>query len=181
MKSPNNEDDPVFSDHQKLGAKDILARVGSDRIKRRMLFLTEVFRQDMGDWNGIYLNQYILRVAVESYFCDIYRLKFFRPVTWTDTHKKAAFTIKWLSKVHPVQVRQGFEPEKGTLMANEYFAICAGMALLGVKEGQHDNAWFTRYWTNLAYLLHYHPVSVESLSSELFLLKTIDDIGTPKE
>lgn len=181
MNSPNNEDDPVFSDCEKYTAKFVLERVGSDRIKRRMLYLTEIFRLDMGDWNGIYLNQSLLRAAVESYYCDIYRLKFFRPVTWADACKKAAFTMKWIAKIHPVQIRQGFTPDKGTLMANEYFAICAATSLLDLKEEQaSSNTWFTNYWSNLVYLLYYHSVPVESLCSELFLLQTVDGIGMPK-
>ncbi len=181
MNSPNNEQDPVFEEYRKHTAKDILERVGTDRIRRRMLFLAEVFHHDMGDWDGIYLNQDILRTMVESYFCDIYRLKLFRPVTWVDAYKKAAFSMKWISKTHPVQIRRGFKPEKATLMANEYFAVSAGIAFLNIKENQNSNEWFTGYWTNLIYLLYYHSVSAETLCSELFLLKTVDDIGMPQE
>lgn len=55
------------------------------------------------DADLIYLNKYVLQHAVASYFCDMYRLTIFRGIN-ADYHKLAAFLMKWVVKLRPVQI-----------------------------------------------------------------------------
>lgn len=164
-----SDSDPLFQEYARLTPKVLLERL-EGRVKARLKLLYEIYRHNFADWRGVYLNPQILREAVESYYCDIYRLKLFRQVEWADDHKKAAYTMKWLARMRPIQMHSGAKATEATLMANGLYATLSGMTLLGVREGWKDDAWWIKYTTNMLYLLHYHSPSVEQLSSEMCTL-----------
>lgn len=180
---PDREPDPILQELQRTTPEWLVKRLGP-RINARMHLLDQVYQRTFASWPGQYLNTRILRMAVESYYCDLYRLKFFRNVEWADEHKKAAYTIKWLSVLRPIQIHRGAETDMSLLMVNGHYAVMAGLTLLDIKTGWKDDSWWVTYVANLNYLLHYHSPSVEQLSSEMCVLQTMDNarrLNPPKE
>ncbi|GHV19279.1 hypothetical protein AGMMS49959_03740 [Planctomycetales bacterium] len=166
-------DEVSFVKNNRLSAADILTQKRSD-IERLARRLHDIFTEQCRGWRNIKINPFILREAVEHYFCDVYRLQLFRPVDNIDIHKEAAFIMKWVAKIKPVGiVSVSAEPEKSTVMVNAWFAIHAGFSLLqlGIKGVMNAGKLTPDYVVNLAYRLHLHPVDPISLASELFTLK----------
>ncbi len=79
--------------------------------------------------------------------------------------------MKWIARIHPIQIHSGAKLATSALMANAWYAVMAGLTLMETEEGLHGDEWWKRYVRNLAYLLHYHSISVEQLSSELYVLE----------
>ena len=175
-----NAGDPVFESYKRLTPEAIIRLVGENRILARIKDLHELYGIHAGHWAGTYINPHILRIVVESYFCDIYRVKFFRPVEWVDCHKRAAFTMKWISRARPIQIHNGTKPTKAALMANAYFAVVAGLTMLEATMESAAPEWWSRYIASMAYLLYYHAPDAEQLCSEMCVLQTLSDAGKAK-
>ena len=166
------EEDHVFSEYQRLTPAVLLEKLES-RIIERCALLEDIYARHIQRWPGTYLHRHILRETVESYFCDVYRLKFFRPVNWIDCHKQAAYTIKWISRMRPIQLETGAAPKRASLMANAYFGVAAAMWFMEIRDVLVDRKWWKKYITNLIYLLHFHSVQVEHLCSEMCLMQAV--------
>ena len=126
------------------------------------------------DASNIYLNKYVLQHAVESYYCDLYRLTIFRGIR-ADYHKQAAFLIKWIVKLRPVQIHADVQnPRLPVLLCNEYLAVTVGLVVLfrSITDSAKVVIDEADYIHNLVYLLHFHScISPEQLASELYLLE----------
>lgn len=122
----------------------------------------------------VYLNYRLLREAVEHCICDLDRLTTFRGFHNADSHKKAAYTMKWFARIKPVQIvvsknQQLSSPKysESVLRANDIYSVLAGFTEMeSVKPGRISK----EYIANLAYLLHHHPVDADFLSSEMYVL-----------
>jgi hypothetical protein len=86
---------------------------------------------------AIYLNKGLLHLAVGSYYDDIHRYKDYSGAKWANNHKQAAYTIKWLTRFKPVQIREEFDTEEFTndkiLDINLHFALICGFSFLDRK------------------------------------------------
>lgn len=145
-----------------------------EAILRRMDWLKRTYQLYVHTWinsDDVYLNDFLLRETIESCYCDIYRLKFFRGIQQEDIHKQSAFLLKWIAKLRPIQIKEGCtDPSKTVLLVNEIFAVCAAISLLGIPFGQVSH--MGKYVSNLIYLLHHHSFCTpERLASELYLLE----------
>jgi hypothetical protein len=134
--------------------------------------LAKSFRSE--EMEHIYLNKYILKHAVESYYCDLHRLTIFRGIS-ADRHKQAAFIIKWLTKLRPVQIHADVvNPSIPVMLSNEYLAVAVGLVIL-FRSAAVPRRIITAekgYIQNLVYLLHFHScISPEQLASEFYLLE----------
>ena len=122
----------------------------------------------------IYLNKHIVQHIVESYYLDLYRLTIFRGIV-PDHHKQAAFLIKWIIKLRPVQIHADvFNPHLSALLSNECLAITVGLVVLFRSTTNSAQAIINEsgYVCNLIYLLHFHSnLSPEQLASELYQLE----------
>ncbi len=123
-----------------------------------------------------YLNYRLLREAVESYICDVDRLICFRSVNNADEHKKAAYLIKWICKIKPIQVvlrkNQNEADEYCRLsnrLANELYAVTLGLSELNCRNP--GGRLSPGYLRNLLYLLHHHTVDADFLASELYVVE----------
>ncbi|MCL2001252.1 MAG: hypothetical protein FWG74_07440 [Planctomycetes bacterium] len=172
-KNNDAQTDPIIETHGRLSPEKIISLVGKERIVDRLKFLERVYNTFVDRWPGMYLNPYLLRETVESYFCDVYRLKFFRPVNFVDEPKQAAYTIKWISWIRPIQMYEGTGPCPSTIMSNAYYALMAGLALLGINLDTKNDAWWASYVTNAVYILHFHSISIESLNQEMYVLQAL--------
>lgn len=136
----------------------------------RLLFENMFF----GKEPDVVLNYRLLREAIGHCICDLDRLTTFRGMDSADSHKRAAYLIKWLAKVKPVQPvisrNQAVASPKYSrrvAMANDYFAIYFG---IGELDGFGRRELSDKYIDNMAYLLHHHSVDADFLSSELYVL-----------
>ncbi len=131
-----------------------------------------IYHKYLGAWenttNGMTLNHHILREAVESCICDLYRLKFFRNVRFEDNHKRAAFFMIWLAKIRPVQITGPVE-KKTHYFANEWLAVAFAFNILDISPKNID----VDYLRNTLNLLHFRSCDAERLASELFLLEQL--------
>jgi hypothetical protein len=141
-----------------------------EKILNRLDKLNDIFKSHFAKYKNIKLDMFLLRETIESCFCDIYRLKFFRNVHQEDAHKQAAFFMIWIAKIRPIQFMNEIKNLKPSeLFANELFAIFTGLALLDISPRcLRDRE--PEYFRNLIYLLHFHSCSGEQLASEMFLL-----------
>lgn len=143
-----------------------------DRVLKSLALLERTFGEQfsrMPAYSEFYLNRYLLRETVESCFCDMYRMKFFRSIPNEDSHQRAAFFVKWIVKLRPIQLRENVTPSKIAILANELFAIYIALVHLGISPAVLFRQ-FPNYVSNLVYLLHFRSCSPELLASEMFLL-----------
>lgn len=173
MDENTNDPDPIIEKYARLSPERIIA-LKRDDIIERLKFFERIYNEYVDQWAGVYLNPYLLREAVESYFCDVYRLKFFRPVNRINEPKKAAYAMKWISRIRPIQMYDGMGPEVSVIMANAYFALIIGFSLLDIDYDAKGDAWWKTYITDTTYLLHYHSASVESLTQAMSVLQELD-------
>lgn len=138
------------------------------------LTIKEVFHVSLARLEGCYLNEQILFNAVGSAFCDIYRLRLFRGIEQEDSHKRAAFLVKWLVKFLPIQLKPGVPPTKILLYVNEILAISTSIVVLGFsQQNVFTDAKWLKYVNNMMYLLKFHSCSGERMASEMFLLDAL--------
>jgi len=118
-------------------------------------------------FEGTYLNKGILKECVISMGLDLLRIKAFHKIINPDSHKQAAYTIKWLIKLRPIQIINGTIITEPILLANEFFAIGAGLNHLNIDMNEMSD----KYLLNLVYTLHYRPIIGEVLASKIYLLE----------
>lgn len=155
----------------------ILSQPGmKELVAERVLMAQRIFEK-IPCQHVAYLNDKLLLQAVESCYCDMFRLKVFRGIIAEDSHKQAAFFIIWIAKLRPVQLRQQHEMplSQAELEVNAWFALFIGLTLLGIDTNMlNRNPRLSNYIRNLAYLLHWHHFdSPERMASELFLLEQV--------
>jgi len=143
-----------------------------DRILRYLDGITDLFQQQFSGNDNLRLNLALLREAIESCICDIYRLKFFRGIHQEDNHKRAAFFMVWLAKIRPVQPNDSSALRECDICANELFALLFGLTILNISPKQLYSQ-YPVYMRNMIYLLHFRACTPEQLASELFLLEQL--------
>jgi len=148
----------------------VINTLADDRVLKRIFELETVFNDTMSGFNGVYLSRKILRHSAESYFRDLDRLKDFHKINFADQHKRAAFTMLWIIRTHPIQLHTDANLTEALLLINEWFAIQAGFAHLKLTP-QNISAMSASYLRNLVYNLHYRPVSGELLASVSYLIE----------
>ncbi|MDR0603905.1 MAG: hypothetical protein LBG80_06350 [Bacteroidales bacterium] len=77
---------------------------------------------------AVYLNKCLLHFVVKSYYDDIHRYKDYCGSKWVNSHKQAAYTIKWIVKFKPIQIRENYDSE--SVLTNEIIDINLIFALV---------------------------------------------------
>jgi hypothetical protein len=147
--------------------KDNAETIDTEFISARLNTLINIFNTVCKDVNGVYLNKFILRHVVESYFLDLKRMKVFHQITHADQHKRAAFTMLWVTKLRPVQIYPDVDMTEELLLANEQFALHAGLAHLNINSSDISKVSLR----NLIYTLHFRQPSPEILASTMYFLE----------
>lgn len=136
-----------------------------------MYSLSEIFTKLKDDFalehcrldNGLLLN------VVESYFQDLKRVKDYHGISYANSYKKSAYTIKWICKIRPIQYDKDTSTSNmENLLANELFAIDAGISFLEVEIEKHISVPFLK---DLLYFCHYRNISGRSFSMVMYLLE----------
>lgn len=139
----------------------------TERIVKRLNALEEIYKKLPNGFQESYLNDALLRNCVESYFLDIERTKHFHEIKLADEFKKAAYTIKWIARIKPIQLYEGAPVTRPLLMVNEVFALFAGISFLVPVP-----VIKTELVGQLLYALKYRPLDGETFSLMMVLLKS---------
>lgn len=142
------------------------------KIARRQDLLTEIFLalcDHVGaDFDHLELSSAVLYNVVVSYFHDVERHKEFHGTDLVDETKQGAFTMKWISKLRPIQITCSVEDvSTNILYINEAFAVRCGLAFLRVSPDVLPR----RLYADLLYTLRYRPVDERMLLVWLSTLK----------
>ena len=134
------------------------------RVMQRLLLLEQTFenfRQEFGaDFQHARMNRAILCIVVKSYFDDVDRHKSYHGSERIDEVKQAGFTIKWLSKLRPLQFDcEESETTNQLLYVNEIFAVRCGLMFMKVSpDSIPDNIY-----ADVLYTLHYRNIDERML------------------
>ena len=154
---------------------DIIRSVPEGKVLTRLDTLVELFNKAFRDFTEAHLNVKLLRHAVVSYFLDLGRMKDFHGITHADRHKRAAFTMLWVVRAHPVQLHTNANMTEALIVINELFAIHAGLSHLNMDIAVISD----EYIRNLIYILHFRQVAPEILASAMYLLERACRKETP--
>lgn len=148
--------------------KEILDTIPEEKRLRRLHALVRIYNELCEHrWPGTFLDREVLMHAVESYFCDMERMKAFHNIALADQHKQAAFTIKWIAKTKPIIIKPGAPSTKGGLLANEVFALTAGLNRLNATVNNLSDSLLR----NLLYTLHYRHLDAEVLATMMYTIE----------
>jgi len=92
-----------------------------------------VFIQRKSNYSdAVYLNQVLLEDALTSYVKDIHRYKNYCAAFEANKQKQAAYTIKWLVRFRPIQIKENADiSEEQIILINLEFALSCGFSYLG--------------------------------------------------
>jgi hypothetical protein len=130
----------------------------------------------------VYLNMDLLHAVVKSYYDDIHRYKHFAYSERANSLKQAAYTIKWIAKFRPIQIKEGTYVSLQVFDVNLIFALTCGFSLLdrklidlimkdraktnyenkSKKESEDEDDSF---YDKLLYIIRYRPLSGRQLAS----------------
>ncbi len=97
--------------------------------------LYEIFNQGLEEsiGNSIYLNKELLHCAVVAYFDDIEKYKAYAGSQFANKYKQAAFTLKWISRFKPIQIKEYVSTIHPLITINASFALFCGFSFLTPK------------------------------------------------
>lgn len=124
------------------------------------------------------MNRTLLGNAVESYFLDIQRLKSFHGLQRANRYKRAGFTIKWLCRIRPIQVRgiDGLDrrAQRRALLVNADFALIAALNLCRIDHERIDKSLVE----GLLYTAHYRDAEGNVMAQ---MLQAVDLAAEARE
>ena len=143
-------------------------------------FNSFIATQNKNTQASVYLNPVLLQSAIRSYYLDIHKYKDFSGSVWANKNKQAAYTIKWLVRFRPIQIKEGTKYLSEEIFdVNLKFALVCGFAFLDEKvvhlikknkkevdflnttkkEGEKEDSFYDR----LLYDLRYRDLSGKKL------------------
>ena len=149
-------------------------QVNPKRVKERFEMLQELFHDKFlpglieNYRENIYLCPELLHCAVKAYFDDKERYKAYAGSEFADRHKQAAYTIKWINKFRPIQLKEGVEVDAALVTMNQKFAIYAGFVFLdpSVLTGISQD-----FFQHLVYTLTYRPFTGKMLATLAYTIE----------
>jgi len=127
---------------------------------------------------NVCLNKGLLLGVVHSYFDDIERFKNYAAAERADRHKQAAYTIKWIAKFKPIQIKIDTEDDRiydfqedNLLIINSYFAIYAGIMLF--LDRRIFSLMSKKVLDHLMYDTLYRNISGRQLATTLYMMEKI--------
>ena len=138
-----------------------------ERVLARMHSLVQLYGKLPKEYQASYLNKNLLRIAVESYFADSDRTKLFHGIPRSNPYKKAAFTIKWIAKIKPIQLYEDSPVTKHLSIVNSVYAIYTGLSHLEIK----DSSISAEFMGEFLYTIQYRPLDEGVLGTMMYLLQ----------
>lgn len=147
---------------------DVLRSITRDKVLARLKTCVQYYH----DWikpgyRDNYLNVKLLRHAVESCLLDICRMKNFHGIEYADCHKRAAFSMLWITRAHPIQLATNANMTESLLVINEIYALGLGLAHININTTDISSKWYR----NMIYILHFRNPAPEILASEMYVLE----------
>ncbi|MDR0688044.1 MAG: hypothetical protein LBF55_05065 [Prevotellaceae bacterium] len=128
----------------------------------------------------ICLNRAILSGMVRSYFDDIERFKEYTGSERADRHKQAAYTIKWIAKLKPIQIKIDEKEDKvyetaskELLEVNARFAVYAGIVLF--LDERVIPLVSKMVLEHLVYAAMFRGISGHQLAFSMYLMERVVD------
>ena len=142
------------------------------RTMQRLLLMEQTFEslreESEPDFQHVRINRAILCIVVKSYFDDVDRHKAYHGSELIDEVKQAGFTIKWVSKLRPLQFHcDESETTNNLLYVNEIFAVRCGLAFMRISPDSISD----QIYADVLYTLHYRNVDERMLFIWLATLK----------
>ena len=119
-----------------------------------------------------FLSKELLHCAVRAYFDDIYKYKAYAGSQYADRHKQAAYTIIWINRFRPIQLKPVKPKAKvptTLLTINESFALYAGFMFLDPKVISKLQGSFFQH---LIYTLVYRELPAKGWATLIYLMET---------
>lgn len=145
------------------------------RAARRCAYFVAAFNaynaklQNVGLHSAV-MNKVLLGNCIESYFLDIRRLKTFHGMERADRFKIAGYSLKWLSKIKPIQVGplEAVPPaaKRRGLLINADFALICAMSIAKVDYAKVDQ----RIRSGLLYAAHYRDIEGGNMALQMLTL-----------
>ncbi len=134
------------------------------KIAIRQELLEEIFvglRDHLGsDFEHLEINRVVLHNIIVSYFYDVDRHKDFHGTSLVDETKQGAFTMKWITKLRPVQFCCSVQDVTDKILyANEIYAVRCGLAFMKVSPDELPD----HLYHDLLYTLRNRPVDERML------------------
>lgn len=118
--------------------------------------------------DNLFLSKELLHCAVNAYFDDIYKYKAYAGSKYADKHKQGAYTMIWISRFKPIQLKESAKIDTTYLTINEAFAIYAGLMFLNPEVvGKMDES----FYKHLVYSLTYRHLDGRGLATLLYLME----------
>ena len=131
------------------------------RIARRQDLLEQIFsglREHLdyeSEFKHLKINRTVLFNVVASYFHDVDRHKHFHGTKLVDQTKQGAYTIKWITKLRPIQFDHTEDSvSNDVLFINEIFALRCGLASLSLSP----NILPQSLYSDMLYALRYRCI-----------------------
>lgn len=146
----------------------------ADAVRKRYETLVNLYVEEFSTGLGekysehLYLSKELLHCAVNAYFDDICKYKAYAGSEYADRHKQSAFTMIWISRFKPIQIKAGADVDTTYLTINEAFAIYAGLIFLNpdVVCGMTES-----FYNHLIYTLTYRSMEGRGLATLLYLME----------
>ena len=143
-----------------------------ERIASRQELLELIFRgvQEHLDPSTKHLevNRTVLHNVVVSYFDDVDRHKDYHGTDRVDNEKQAAYTIKWIAKLRPIQFRCAEEDVyRELLYINEIYALRCGLSFMEITPAILPR----RLYDDFLYTLRYRHIDERMLLIWIATLK----------
>lgn len=116
----------------------------------------------------LFISKELLHCAVNAYYDDIYRFKNYSGSKYADNHKQAAYTIKWISRFRPIQLKENVEPDTVLLTINEAFALYSGFMFLNPLVIGNISK---KFYNHLIYTLTYRNIGGKGLATIMYLIE----------
>lgn len=147
--------------------EDVLKTIPRPKVLERLGSWHSYYLENIEpNFEKIFLNQNILRLAVERYFRKLACVKIYHGIKYGDAHKRAAFTMVAIADAHPIQLATDINLTESTILINEWYGLQLGLSQMDVDVAKISR----RYLRNLVYLLNYRKSEEELLSSCMYLI-----------
>ncbi len=144
---------------------EVWQHIGEELIKK--------YVSDSGN-DAFYLNEGILYLAAKSYFDDIIRYKTYSGSELAERPKIAAYTMKWLSKLKPIQLTHFDEnTSEFSLQINYHFALHCACSAIDVEVKDLEKIEETGIFEDLLYNMQYRTISGKQYALVFKLIKEL--------
>lgn len=131
-----------------------------ENIKKRFYMLVELYNLflqgvDVSIGESIYINKELLHCAVVAYFDDIEKYKAYAGSRYANKYKQAAFSIKWISRFRPIQIRETASATHQMITINASFALFCGFSFMSPAVA---DSLSPEFYNQLIYNLTYRNI-----------------------